>query len=80
MTGIYKRWSEYFKGFKKNICWTIADIIVIPPGICTHNIYLEEECTPNIEHQRRLNPPMHAIGGKKGNNKMVRCWGGLPDL
>lgn len=44
--------------YKRAIGWTIADIISISPSICTHKIQLKEDCTPTIEHQRRLNPPM----------------------
>ncbi|KAK4731638.1 hypothetical protein R3W88_024626 [Solanum pinnatisectum] len=36
--------------YKRAIGWTIADIIGIPPGICTHKIQLEEDCSPSIEH------------------------------
>ncbi|PHT50547.1 hypothetical protein CQW23_10294 [Capsicum baccatum] len=47
------------------IGWTIAYIIGIPPGICTHKIQLEENCTPTIEHQKRLNPPMQEVVKKE---------------
>jgi hypothetical protein len=47
------------------IGWTIADILGIPPGICTHKIQLQEKCTPTIEHQRRLNPPMQEVVKKE---------------
>ncbi|PHT29331.1 hypothetical protein CQW23_31071 [Capsicum baccatum] len=47
------------------IGWTIADIIGIPRGICTHKIQLEENCTPTIEHQRRLNPPIQEVVKKE---------------
>lgn len=41
--------------YKRDIGWTIADIIGISLGIYTHKIQLEENCNPSIEHQRRLN-------------------------
>ncbi len=44
------------KRFKRAIGWTIADIIGIPPGICSHKIQLMPDHKPSIEHQRRLNP------------------------
>lgn len=39
-----------FQRYKREIGWTIADIIGIPLGICTHKIQLEEDCIPSIEH------------------------------
>lgn len=51
--------------YKKAIGQTIADIIGIPPDIYTHKIQLEEDCTPTIEHQRRLNLPMQEVVKKE---------------
>ncbi|XP_049352591.1 uncharacterized protein LOC125817043 [Solanum verrucosum] len=45
--------------------WTIANIVGIPPGICTHKIWLDNECKPSVEHQRRLNPPMKEVVKKE---------------
>ncbi|XP_049414688.1 uncharacterized protein LOC125877439 [Solanum stenotomum] len=45
----------------KAIGWTIADIVGIPPGICTHKIWLDSECKTSVEHQRRLNPPIQEV-------------------
>ncbi|KAK4729438.1 hypothetical protein R3W88_022426 [Solanum pinnatisectum] len=39
------------KRFKWAIGWTIADIIGIPPGICSHKIQLMPDHKPSIEHQ-----------------------------
>uniref|UniRef100_A0A2N9HHG0 RNA-directed DNA polymerase n=1 Tax=Fagus sylvatica TaxID=28930 RepID=A0A2N9HHG0_FAGSY len=41
--------------------WTIADIKGISPLICTHKIYLEDDCKTSREPQRRLNPTMKDI-------------------
>ena len=49
---------KVLKKFKRAIGWTIADIIGIPPGICSHKIQLMPDHKPSIEHQRCLNPPM----------------------
>lgn len=46
------------KRFKGAIRWTIADIIGIPSGICSHKIQLISDHKPSIEQQRSLNPPM----------------------
>ena len=51
---------EVFKRFKRSIGWAIADIIGIPPRICSHKIQLMPHHKPSIEHQRRLNPPIQS--------------------
>ena len=52
---------EVLKRIKRAIGLTIADIIGIPPGICSHKIQLMPDHKPSIEHQRRLNPPMQEV-------------------
>ena len=52
---------KVLRRFKRVIGWTIADIIGIPPGICSHKIQLMPDHKPSIEHQRRLNPPMQEV-------------------
>ncbi|XP_049378078.1 uncharacterized protein LOC125842818 [Solanum stenotomum] len=49
---------EVLRRHIKAIGWTIADIVGIPPDICTHKIQLDSKCKPSVEHQRILNPPM----------------------
>ncbi|KAK4733810.1 hypothetical protein R3W88_008071 [Solanum pinnatisectum] len=49
------------KRFKRAIGWTIANIIGIPPSICSYKIQLMPDHRPSIEHQRRLNPPMQEV-------------------
>ncbi|XP_015158401.1 uncharacterized protein [Solanum tuberosum] len=56
---------KVLRRYKRAIGWTIADIIGIPPGICTNKIQLEEDCSLSIEHQRRLNPPMQEVVKKE---------------
>ena len=56
---------KLLKRFKRAIGWTIADIIRIPPGICSHKIQLMPDHKPSIEHQRRLNPPMQEVVKKE---------------
>uniref|UniRef100_A0A2N9H9R5 Reverse transcriptase domain-containing protein n=1 Tax=Fagus sylvatica TaxID=28930 RepID=A0A2N9H9R5_FAGSY len=41
--------------------WTIANIKGISPLICTHKIYLEDDCKTSREPQRRLNPTMKEV-------------------
>jgi len=49
------------KRFIKAIGWTIANIVGIPPYICTHKFQLSSDCKLSVEHQRRLNPPMQEV-------------------
>ncbi|KAM6586871.1 hypothetical protein CsatA_009476 [Cannabis sativa] len=56
---------EVLKKHKKAIGWTMADIRVISPTICTHKILLEAGCSNSIEHQRRLNPVMKEVVRKE---------------
>ena len=53
------------KRFKRAIGWTIADIIGITPGICSHKIQLMPDHKPSIENQRRLYPPMQEVMKKE---------------
>jgi hypothetical protein len=46
---------------KSAIGWTIANIKSISPLICTHRIYLEDDCKTSREPQRRLNPTMKDV-------------------
>ncbi|XP_015163825.1 uncharacterized protein [Solanum tuberosum] len=52
---------EVLRKHIKAIGWTIADIVGIRLGICTNKIWLDKECKPSVEHQRRLNPPMQEV-------------------
>ena len=56
---------KVLKRFKRAIGWTIADIIRIPPGICSHKIQLMPNHKPSIEHQRHLNPHMQEVVKKE---------------
>ena len=52
---------ECLERFKRAIGWTIADIIAIPPGICSHKVKLMTNHKPSIKHQRWLNPHMQEV-------------------
>ena len=52
---------KVLKRFKRAIGWTIADIIGIPPCICSHKIQVMPDHKLSIEHQRCLNPPMQEV-------------------
>ena len=56
---------EVLKRFQRDIGWTIADIIGIPPGIRSHKIQRTPDNKQSIEHERRLNPPMQEVVKKE---------------
>ena len=56
---------KVLKRFKRAIGSTIADIIGIPPGICSHKIQLLSDHKPSTEHQRCQNPPMQEVMKKE---------------
>ena len=56
---------KVLKRFKRAIGWTIAEIIGIPLGICSHKIQLILDHKPSIEHQRRLNIPVQEVVNKE---------------
>nr|GFB07468.1 reverse transcriptase domain-containing protein [Tanacetum cinerariifolium] len=53
------RLIEVLKSHKRAIAWKISDIKGIDPQFCKHKILTEDDFTPSIQHQRRLNPKIH---------------------
>lgn len=47
--------SEVLQKHLKSIGWTITDIVHTAPGICTHKIWLDNECKPRVEYLQRFN-------------------------
>nr|GFB49946.1 reverse transcriptase domain-containing protein [Tanacetum cinerariifolium] len=50
-----------FKTQKKAIAWKLTDIKGIDPEFCSHKILLEEEHSPKVQSQRRVNPKIHDV-------------------
>ena len=53
--------TKLLEVLKKNVeafAWSIEDIKGISTLVCMHNIYMENDYTPSVEHQGRLNPTM----------------------
>nr|GEV35700.1 reverse transcriptase domain-containing protein [Tanacetum cinerariifolium] len=46
---------------KKTIAWKLTDIKGIDPEFCSHKILLEEEHSPKVQSQRRVNPKIHDV-------------------
>ena len=60
--------AKFLEVLKRNVnafTWSIEDIKGISPSIWMHKILMEEDCTPIVEHQRRLNPAMKEVVKKK---------------
>nr|GFB92597.1 reverse transcriptase domain-containing protein [Tanacetum cinerariifolium] len=49
------------KSRKKAIVWKLTDIKGIDPEFCSHKILLEEEHSPKVQSQRRVNPKIHDV-------------------
>nr|GEZ46130.1 hypothetical protein [Tanacetum cinerariifolium] len=46
---------------KMAIAWKLTDIKGIDPEFCSHKILLEEEHSPKVQSQRRVNPKIHDV-------------------
>nr|GFA72217.1 reverse transcriptase domain-containing protein [Tanacetum cinerariifolium] len=46
---------------KKAIAWKLMDIKGIDPEFCSHKILLEEEHSPKVQSQRRVNSKIHDV-------------------
>nr|GEW80564.1 hypothetical protein [Tanacetum cinerariifolium] len=49
------------KSHKRAIAWKLSDIKGINPEFCTHKILMEEDFTPTVQHQRRVNLKIHDV-------------------
>nr|GEZ39277.1 hypothetical protein [Tanacetum cinerariifolium] len=49
------------KSQKRAIAWKLSDIKGINLEFCTHKILMEEDFTPAVQHQRRVNPKIHDV-------------------
>nr|GEV73407.1 hypothetical protein [Tanacetum cinerariifolium] len=49
------------KSHKRAIAWKLSDIKCINPEFCTHKILMEEDFTPAVQRQRRVNPKIHDV-------------------
>nr|GEY71831.1 reverse transcriptase domain-containing protein [Tanacetum cinerariifolium] len=49
------------KSHNRAIAWKLSDIQGINPEFCTHQILMEEDYKPAVQHQRRVNPKIHDV-------------------
>nr|GEY92132.1 reverse transcriptase [Tanacetum cinerariifolium] len=52
---------EVPKSRKKAIAWKLTDIRGIDPEFCSHKILLEDDYSPKVQSQRRVNPKIHDV-------------------
>nr|GEY09346.1 reverse transcriptase domain-containing protein [Tanacetum cinerariifolium] len=52
---------KVLKSRKQAIAWKLTDIKGIDPKFCSHKILLEEDYTPKVQIQRRVNPKIHDV-------------------
>nr|GFC23684.1 reverse transcriptase domain-containing protein, chloroplastic [Tanacetum cinerariifolium] len=49
------------KSRKKAIAWKLTDIMGIDPEFCSHTNLLEDDFSPKVQSQRRVNPKIHDV-------------------
>ncbi|GKD86658.1 hypothetical protein Tco_1357812 [Tanacetum coccineum] len=52
---------KVLQSHKRAIAWKLSDIKGIHPEFCTYKILMEEDYTPAVQHQRRVNPKIHDV-------------------
>nr|GFA02039.1 reverse transcriptase domain-containing protein [Tanacetum cinerariifolium] len=52
---------EVLKLRKKAIAWKLTDIRGIDPEFCSHKILLEDDFSPKMQSQRKVNPKIHDV-------------------
>nr|GFA39268.1 reverse transcriptase domain-containing protein [Tanacetum cinerariifolium] len=52
---------DVLKSRKKAIAWKLTDIKGIDPEFCSHKILLEEDFSPKVQSQRKVNPKIHDV-------------------
>ncbi|GJS33048.1 reverse transcriptase domain-containing protein [Tanacetum coccineum] len=67
---------KVLKSHKQAIAWKISDMKGIDPSFCTHNILIEDDFKPAVQHQRRVNLKIHEVSpfhcvAKKGGMTIV---------
>nr|GFD17500.1 reverse transcriptase domain-containing protein [Tanacetum cinerariifolium] len=59
---------------KKAIAWKLTDIKGIDPEFCSHKILLEEEHSPKVQSQRRVNLKIHDVIKKEVEKLLDAGW------
>ncbi len=53
--------KELLQRHEKAFAWDYSDMKGLSPTLCTHRIYINEECLPLYQPQRRINPSLREI-------------------
>nr|GEW47504.1 reverse transcriptase domain-containing protein [Tanacetum cinerariifolium] len=56
--------KDYFSSVRKDlkaIAWKLTDIRGVDPEFCSHKILLEEDFSPKVQSQRRVNPKIYDV-------------------
>nr|GEY41234.1 reverse transcriptase domain-containing protein [Tanacetum cinerariifolium] len=56
------------KSRKKAIAWKLTNIKGIDPEFCSHKILFEDDYSPKVQSQRRVNPKIHDVIKKEVQN------------
>ena len=56
-----KQLVDVFQKHKEAFAWDYSDMKGIPANLCTHHIYIKEDCSPIRQPQRRMNPALKNI-------------------
>nr|GEU40255.1 retrovirus-related Pol polyprotein from transposon 17.6 [Tanacetum cinerariifolium] len=62
------------KSHKRAIAWKLSDIKGINPEFCTHKILMEEDFTPAVQHQRRVNLKIHDMLKRCEDTNLCLNW------
>nr|GEW54226.1 reverse transcriptase domain-containing protein [Tanacetum cinerariifolium] len=52
---------KVLKSHKQDLAWQLSDIKGINPEFYTHNILMEDDFKPAVQHQRRVNPKIQEV-------------------
>nr|GFC13492.1 reverse transcriptase domain-containing protein [Tanacetum cinerariifolium] len=63
---------KVLKSRKKEISWKLINIKGIDPEFCSHKILLEEDYTPKVQSQRKVNLKIHDVIKKEVENFLTR--------
>nr|GEX49612.1 DNA-directed DNA polymerase [Tanacetum cinerariifolium] len=62
---------KVLKSYKRAIAWKLFDIKGINSEFYTHQILMEEDFKPTVQHQRRVNPKIQDVIKKEGGFTIV---------
>ncbi|GJW67089.1 reverse transcriptase domain-containing protein [Tanacetum coccineum] len=70
---------KVLKSHKHAIAWKLSDIKGINPEFYTHEILMEDDFKPAVQHQRRANPKIHEVIKKEVLKALMSDWFSFAD-